>query len=285
MKTNFIVNVIYFSYTIQAILSPYQLVEDFMELNSKYKDYVKVDTAQTRYNLPVNENCISKISSSIFKSKITKKSYIPSPCDTLIVLVTDFNTYNLDRPQIFISGSTEGSNTLGPTITFELIKFLVEESNNKPQWIKRLLKKVMLVITPNTNAYGLLNKSDLDINNETKDEVNPMEQDFFVKTKENVKDFKKSCLKTTTVRTIDYLFNEFNFLQTIFLKSGSKNNFGVLRTNSIDYFYSISLAKQFYIATGEIDSSTNINDIAKQLNWMSYNAALIALSNLSKFFY
>ena len=294
MKQKLIVISLYFVYTLQAILSPNQLVDRLMELNNKYRDYVKVDTAQTRYNIPSNNKCITdkeERDSIEFNRKIKdkhgrdKKSYYPSPCDNLIVLVTDFNTYNLDRPQVYISGSTEGSNTIGPTIVYEFIKFLVVESKNRPEWIRSLLKKVMIVITPNTNAYGFATNSNLDISNQSTDEkVNPLEQDFFVRGREKVKDQIQSCLKTSTVKTIDYLFNEFNFLQAILLKSGSENNFGVLRTNNIDYFYTISLAKQFYMAIGGIDSINDINDVATRLKWMSYSAPLIALSNLSNFF-
>jgi len=206
-----------------------------------------------------------------------------------MVLVTDFVSYNLNRPYVYISGSL-GDNEIGPTILVEFIRYLTSD-NTKEIWIPELLKKVVFIITPNTNVYGLASNKNLDYtvieNVEVAQLISPR-NDYFVK--QSTDTDTGTCLKTTTTKFLDFLFQEFNFVQSILLNSGTKNTMKVVKTNKLDLFYSLSLAKQFFVSLGNIDTATGVNNsinrIVEQIYDMvilvNFDSLLNGMNNVSK---
>lgn len=259
--------------------SPEELITELYNLSTMYKDIVKIDTAQSRYHIPKN-----KCSSNVPNILINGKDEI-NLCDNIILIVTDFYSYNLNRPHIYISGTLDGKNKTGPSIIIELIKFLVQK-NTDPIWLKDLLSSVVLVITPNTNAYGFANdKNDDLIQLSTTSQfqyINPNE-DFFVQDSKNPsRDIKSTCLLTQTTKTISYLFREFNFIQSIVLSQGSKASLTILKKNDLDDRFVNNIAKKLFSGLKGSTESPSQQDLDSLINLVDYHPLLSGMTNTGK---
>ena len=82
-----------------------QIFQSFEELSKTCSQYIKIDTSQSRYNLDSYKNCGKK------------------PCMNLIVFLTDFESYTLDRPSYYISSSIHGDEVIGSSSLVEFAKY------------------------------------------------------------------------------------------------------------------------------------------------------------------
>jgi len=95
----------YYSYT--------DVINTFENLALTCSKFVKIDYAQDRYGFPN-----------------TAGSCDGKPCRHLIVYMTDFNSFSVDRPQIFISGLLHGDEVIGGNMLTELALFFCNDQQS-----------------------------------------------------------------------------------------------------------------------------------------------------------
>ena len=189
---NIFINII-FSQNQQYIKYDYEKIMSIFEnLSKTCGHYIRIDTSQKRYNLDSVEGCGR------------------NNCTNLIVFMTDFDSYTLDRPTYYLSGLLHGDEVLGPTSLTNFAQYFCETyDKNKNSLYHNILKKKIIIMTPMTNSFGYYNKQ-------------REEKVFIQKTKEYKlvdpnRDFpyNKSnddiqiCMQTLSARTINEIFNEF----------------------------------------------------------------------------
>ena len=172
-----------------------EIIESFKELSQTCSQYIKIDTSQTRYNLPSIKNC----------GKNNNKS-----CLNLIVFLTDFDSYTLDRPSYYISSSIHGNEVIGASSLLEFAKYFCDTYDTKKSSLyHNILKTKLIIITPMTNAYGYSNKvreEKIYIKSSNKYSSVDPNRDFPYY---NSNDDTKNCMRTLSARTINEIFNEF----------------------------------------------------------------------------
>lgn len=180
-----------------------KIIETFHSLARTCPQFIKIDTSQSRYRLPSAGQCGDR----------------NLPCENLIVFMTDFQTMDISRPQIFISGELNGDDRIGPTVLTELAVYFCDPSNQKEPWVINLLKERYFVFTPMTNAYGYSKnqKEDLVYTPVNKTDVNPL-NDFPYFFHSNKTENK--CMQTITARTVNELFREHLFAAVINFRAG-----------------------------------------------------------------
>ena len=118
------------------------IFQEFIELSKTCSNYIKIDTAQSRYNLDSVNFC--------GKNK---------PCLNLIVFLTDFDSYTLDRPTYYITASIHGDEVIGSSSLVEFAKYFCNSYNKKKNSLyHNILKTKLIVMTPMVNAYGYYHK-------------------------------------------------------------------------------------------------------------------------------
>ena len=172
-----------------------EIIQSFIELSQTCSQYIKIDTSQTRYNLPSIKDC----------GKDNNKS-----CVNIIVFLTDFDTYTLDRPSYYISSSIHGNEVIGAPSLLEFAKYFCDSYDiKKSSLYHNILKTKLLIITPMTNAYGYSNKKrdeKIYIKSTNKFIYLDPNRDFpYFNSNENT----KNCMRTISARTINEIFNEF----------------------------------------------------------------------------
>ena len=165
----------------------------FEDLSHSCSHYLKIDTSQSRYNLDSIDGC--------GKNK---------NCKNLIVFLTDFDSYTLERPTYYISGTLHGDEMIGPTSVTEFVKYFCDSYNSKKNSLyHNILKNKLIIITPMTNAYGYYNKNReekvfLPNKNEYR-YVDPNRDFPYYNSKKEI----QNCMETLSARTINEIFNEF----------------------------------------------------------------------------
>jgi len=164
----------------------------FEQLSETCSQYIKIDKSQTRYNLDSIKGCGGK------------------DCINLIVFLTDFDSYTLDRPSYYISGVVHGDEVIGPTAVTEFAKYFCDTYEEKKNSVyHNILKEKLIIITPMTNAYGYYNgrrDEKVSIRNSNKFKNVDPNRDFpYYKSTDGI----KTCMETITARTINEIFNEF----------------------------------------------------------------------------
>ena len=97
------------------------IIKTFENLQKTCPEYVRIDTSQKRYNLDVVTECDGN-------------------CTNLIVYLTDFDSYTLNRPQFYISGLVHGNEELGPTTITEFVLYFCNNKNKKNKLFHNILK-------------------------------------------------------------------------------------------------------------------------------------------------
>ena len=169
------------------------IFQEFIELSKTCSNYIKIDTAQSRYNLDSVNFCGEN-----------------KPCLNLIVFLTDFDSYTLDRPTYYISASIHGDEVIGSSSLVEFAKYFCDSYNSKKNSLyHNILKTKLIVMTPMVNAYGYYHKKRDDLiyikSKGTYENKDP-NRDFPYY---NSKDEIKNCMNTLSARTINEIFNEF----------------------------------------------------------------------------
>ena len=168
------------------------IINTFEQLSKTCSHYVKIDTSQTRYNLDSYKSCGKK------------------PCVNLIVFLTDFDSYTLDRPSYYISSSIHGDEVIGSSSLVEFVKYFCDSYNYKKNSLyHNILKTKLIIMTPMTNAYGYYNKRReervyIESSNKYVD-VDPNRDFPYYNNKEKI----VNCMRTLSARTINEIFNEF----------------------------------------------------------------------------
>ena len=119
-----------------------QVMSIFEDLSNTCSHYIRIDTSQKRYNLDTVRGC--------GKNK---------NCTNLIVFMTDFDTYTLERPAYYISGLLHGDEVIGPSSVTEFAKYFCDTYNeNKNSLYHNILKNKIIIMTPMTNSFGYYNR-------------------------------------------------------------------------------------------------------------------------------
>jgi hypothetical protein len=192
-----------FTFCREFVYYDYEKIMDiFKDLMKTCPQYIRVDTSQRRYNISSWAQCGNR------------------PCENLIVFMTDFKTYEVSRPQMYISGLLHGDEVLGATILTELALYFCKSPNPEP-WVLELLKSRYLVFTPFTNSYGYYYK--------VRDEL-VFKKDGTNITVDPNRDFpyfnyqgsdpSPNCMQTATARTVNELMREHIFVNVITFHGG-----------------------------------------------------------------
>ena len=170
-----------------------QIIDIFTELSHTCSHYLRIDTSQARYNLDSSIGCGEN-----------------KNCTNLIVFLTDFDSYTLDRPAYYISGILHGDEVIGPSSVTEFAKYFCDSYKTKKNSLyHNILKSKLIILTPMTNAYGYYNgkrEEKIFLPNENAYKFADPNRDFpyYNSNKEIV-----NCMRTITGRTINEIFNEF----------------------------------------------------------------------------
>jgi len=143
-------------------------------------------------------------------------------CVLDIITITDFKTSSEGKVQVYITGSLQGDERLGPQIAFYLIEYLV--SNFKRDvFITHLLQTREIIITPMPNAYGYAKdtRKELTFNLDSNNTV----------ARDPIRDFpynntESACLNTVAARTLYRLFVDNLFVTAITFHGGYKTAIG-----------------------------------------------------------
>ena len=195
----------------------------FENLSKTCSHYIRIDTSQKRYNLDSIDGCGK------------------NNCTNLIVFMTDFDSYTLDRPAYYISGILHGDEVLGPTSVTNFAQYFCDTFDIKKNSLyHNILKNKIIIMTPMTNSFGYYNKQ-------------REEKVFIQKTKgyklvDPNRDFPYNssnddiqiCMQTLTARTINEIFNEFIIGGAITFHGGTSiisyawgNNIHVQKINNV----------------------------------------------------
>jgi hypothetical protein len=184
------------------------ITSTFKELEISCPNYIKLDTSQNRYGLPSAGTC----------------GRLNQACENLIVFMTDFKSMHLGRPQMYISGLLHGDEVMGANVMTALAIYVCKTSNigsnDDIQWVKDILKKVYIVFTPFTNSYGFAHKEREDVVRYNNGQVGYIDPNRDFPYFDFSSPFTDLCMRTITARTINELFNEHLFLNTITFHGG-----------------------------------------------------------------
>ena len=167
-----------------------QIFQSFEELSKTCSQYIKIDTSQSRYNLDSYKNCGKK------------------PCMNLIVFLTDFESYTLDRPSYYISSAIHGDEVIGSSSLVEFAKYFCDSYNYKKNSLYHNILKTKLIIIPMTNAYGYYHKKReerVHISGKKDIDVDPNRDFPYFNSEKEI----FNCMRTLSARTINEIFNEF----------------------------------------------------------------------------
>ena len=169
-----------------------KIFSTFESLSKTCSHYIKIDTSQSRYNLDSFKNCGNK------------------PCMNLLVFLTDFDSYTLDRPSYYISSSIHGDEVIGSSSMVEFAKYFCESYDYKKNSLyHNILKTKLIIMTPMTNAYGYYNKQReekvyIESSNKYLN-IDPNRDFPYYNNKNEI----LNCMRTLSARTINEIFNEF----------------------------------------------------------------------------
>ena len=168
-----------------------EIFSTFKSLSQNCSRYIKIDTSQNRYGLDGVPGCGQ------------------SNCLNLIVYLTDFDSYTLDRPQFYVSGLVHGNEVIGASSLVEFAKYFCDYQNKTNSLYHNILKTKMFIITPMTNAYGYYNyqrEDRLVYRGSGKVETADPNRDFpYFNSNSSM---AGPCMRTITGRTINEIFNE-----------------------------------------------------------------------------
>ena len=209
------------------------IFKEFIELSETCSNYIKIDTSQFRYNLDSVNYCGEN-----------------KPCLNLMVFLTDFDSYTLDRPTYYISASIHGNEVIGSTSLVEFAKyFCYSYQSKKNSLYHNILKTKLIVMTPMTNAYGYYHNKREDIAYiESKgiyEAVDPNRDFPYYNSRNEI----ENCMRTLSARTINEIFNEFIVSGSITFHGGDnvlgypwgnylhikKNNINKISTETPDF--------------------------------------------------
>ena len=177
----------------------------FENLSKNCSQYVKIDTSQNRYGLPSAGKCGEKGD---------------KPCENLIVFLTDFETLDPSRPQVYFSGLVHGDEVIGATVLTEFAQYLCDKNTPKLLWVHELLKKTYIVMTPFTNAYGYSNNRREDYVEYNNGKVGYEDPNRDFPYFNSMNSITKDCMKTIAARTVNELFREHIFINVITFHGG-----------------------------------------------------------------
>lgn len=195
------------------------IYNQIVNLSRNCSHYIKIDTSQHRYKLDSAEPCI-----------LNGKN---STCETLIVYMTHFSSYDNKRPQIYISGLLHGDEILGSIAILEFITYFCQKDNPDNSFENNILKERIFIFTPITNTYGFSNSIREDKvvyrDNKTVSYVDPNTDFPYFNSYEPIND---QCMSSITSRTINEIFKEHIIVSAISFHGGM-NAIGYPWGNSI----------------------------------------------------
>ena len=109
-------------------------------------------------------------------------------------------------PSVFISGAHHGDETVGPTVSTELVEYLLRGYTAGDTWLTRLVKTRNIVVVPAANALGW------DVHQREEADLDP--------NRDYPHDQPRECLQSQTAKTINSLFQEFRFRTCVTFHGG-----------------------------------------------------------------
>ena len=200
-----------------------QIMTIFENLSKTCGHYIRIDTSQKRYNLDSVDGCGR------------------NKCTNLIVFMTDFDSYTLDRPAYYISGILHGDEELGPTSVTNFAQYFCDTYDIKKNSLyHNILKNKIIIMTPMTNSFGYYNKQRKEkvFIHKTKEYklVDPNRDFPYNKSNDDI----QICMQTLSARTINEIFNEFIIGGAITFHGGTSklayawgNNIHVQKINNV----------------------------------------------------
>jgi hypothetical protein len=188
-----------------------EIVNGLLDLEKRYKNILKIDTAQNLFKLP---NPIG---------------VCDGPCYNYIVFLNNKEKFTKDTPHMYISCNMHGDEKIGPSLCFNFIKILVE-NYTKNKWIKHLLDNRLIIMTPIANAFGYfigmreeITDEDIDYNHLSESDNNIT--NFMVDPNRDFPLLKRSneCMLTITARTINEIFTNYLIRFSLSIHSGASS--------------------------------------------------------------
>ena len=117
-------------------LSYHEIVDTFKNLSEKFPNLIKTENIHDKYGVPYQFDSCGE-----------------TKCTIYLVTISDFNSTNKHKPQVYLSGNLHGDEKLGPLVLTYLAEYLVSNFTSN-QDVKRLLQNREILMTPVTNAQG-----------------------------------------------------------------------------------------------------------------------------------
>ena len=236
-----------------------EIIENFEKLSQTCSQYIRIDTSQDRYHLNSTKGCGK------------------DNCINLIVFLTDFDSYTLDRPTYYVSGSVHGDEVIGVSSILELAKYFCDSYNlNKNSLYHNILKNKLIILTPMTNAHGYYNnrRDDIIYNPKSNNwEFFDANRDYPYLATSSETTIK--CMRTITARTINEIFNEFIIIGSLTFHAGdsvlgyawgnfvhvTKKNNNYISTEAPDFQAFYEMGKIMQKLTISEDNKKKIKDL------------------------
>lgn len=321
-------------------LSRTEIISKLDYLNTTYHGkYIKITTAQDRYSISSNKSCEDRLRKALisfdsntyesedyyiqdfyneYSNSTNKESlydmYKKYLCDDVIIMLSDFDSIDLNRKQVFISNyelesnfmnykDSIDSNSLSLTL---LMNFISESisliSNEAADYLNSNIKceenrdnynnstilyndKILINTLSDTLSNLLIviiPDFNYKLNTMSSDQII---EDLFITNNTDIStdtDDAYNCLTYSFSQSLLHLLMEFNFIQSIFVSYSNKTEINVIKNNALEDFISKSLEKQLLYNIKQFNNTYNQENIKTLLRTVEYDALLNLFSYTSK---
>lgn len=163
-------------------------------------DLVSLTTAQSRFGLGTAGTCTGSDGSR-------------GPCLNHIVTITNKSSHASQplRAAVYISGALHGDERVGIMTALELCRWIVSRYDSDP-WMKRLVDKRVIVLTPMTNAVGAATRTRSELSIDPNRDF-PFDQS------------PSACMQTIAARTVNEIYRS-HILQMVVTFHGGMQAIG-----------------------------------------------------------
>ncbi|KAG7398768.1 hypothetical protein PHYBOEH_010511 [Phytophthora boehmeriae] len=184
-----------------------------LELNSSFPDVVQVSIAQETFGLPYPK---------ALQCQIDDETKATEPCKQYVVHLTNHSTLAQDpeRPEVFISGALHGNERVGPAAAIELVALVahatsayatdsVKPTMDTQRWLRELVNKRNVLVTPMTNAYGYSHNAREELKVDPNRDYNYMRSGA-------------ECMQTMTSRVVNEIWRDHVFQLAVTFHGGTR---------------------------------------------------------------
>ncbi|KAF4323401.1 hypothetical protein BBO99_00003149 [Phytophthora kernoviae] len=184
-----------------------------LELNSSFPDVVQVSIAQETFGLPYPKE---------LQCQVDDDTHATEPCKQFVVHLTNHSTLANDpeRPEVFISGALHGNERVGPAAAIELVALVahatsvyatdsVRPTMDTQRWLRELVNKRNVLVTPMTNAYGYSHNAREELKVDPNRDYNYMRSGA-------------ECMQTMTSRVVNEIWRDHVFQLAVTFHGGTR---------------------------------------------------------------